>query len=200
LNDALTDVHEPLRYGRGKMNRKWLALGVLLLAIGAVFAHIRPGSFTIYDWFMTAFSIALGAFMTLYALFRTLFPGKPLLELSPAGLRLHIEWVKDVLIPWHEVRGVETIDVTGRVRGQTVYLPGVTAVLVSRPFYDRHIHVNSWLLRGPGWDTNFIPKDSMVQIALHHQALPVGAQELRAAVEARWRAFRGDDGAADSRT
>jgi hypothetical protein len=40
----------------------------------------------------------------------------------------------------------------------------------------------------------------MVQIALHHQALPVGAQELRAAVEARWRAFRGDDGAADSRT
>jgi hypothetical protein len=192
LNDKAADVRQVLRYGREKMNRKWLAIGVLLLAIGVGFAYWQPGGFKDYDWFMTGLSIVLGVFMTLYALFRTLFPGKPLLALSPEGLRLHIEWVKTVRIPWHEVRGVDTIDITGKIRGTLLHFPGVTVVLVSKDFYNRHIHINSWFLRGPGWDTCFVPKGSMVQVALHHEALPVEAHALRAAVELRWLAFRGD--------
>lgn len=42
---------------------------------------------------------SLGVGLTLYALVRLLVPGKARLTLSPAGLRLPIEWVKDVVIP-----------------------------------------------------------------------------------------------------
>ena len=192
MNDTATDVRQVLRYGREKVNRKWLAIGLVLLAIGVGFAFWQPGGFKEYDWFMTGLSIVLGVFMTGYALFRMLAPGKPLLALSPDGLRLTIEWVKTIRIPWHEVRGVDTIDITGRIRGTRLDYHGVTVVLVSQAFYDRHIHIKSWFLRGPGWDMNFIPKGRLMQVALHHEVLPVEAHELRAAVEARWLAFHAD--------
>jgi hypothetical protein len=192
LDTQTTDVHQTLRYGRQKQNRYWLGLGALLLALGGAITYLEPRLIKTfgYDSFMLVLTFGLGGFMLLVGLFRLLFPGKPMLVLSPAGLRIHIEWVKDIVIPWHEVRDVRTIDVTGRLRGQLVHFPGVTAVVVSRAFYDRHIHIGSWLLRGPGWDMNFIPEDGTVQVALHHEVLPTTAQELRAAIEARWRAFR----------
>ena len=190
MDSGATDVHRTLIYSRQKQHRRWLAIGGFLLVVGIALAYLQFGDFDAIDRIMTVAAIVLGGGMTLYALFRMLVPGKPVLVLSPAGLRLNIEWVKDILIPWHEVRGVDTIDITGSVGGNTVFLPGVTVVLTSRSFYDRHIYLDSLLLRGPGWDTNFIPKGDMVQVALHHEALPATAQELRAAVEARWRAFR----------
>jgi hypothetical protein len=192
MNAAAPDVHQTLRYGRQKQNRYWLGIGALLLGLGGLIAYLQPQLFRTlsYDSFMLVLTFALGGFMLLIALFRLLFAGKPMLVLSPAGLRIHIEWVKDIVIPWREVQDVRTIDVTGRLRGQLVHFSGVTAVVVSRAFYDRHIHIGSWFLRGPGWDMNFIPADGTVQVALHHQVLPATAQELRAAVEMRWRAFR----------
>jgi hypothetical protein len=140
---------------------------------------------------MIVLAFVLGGFLVLYALFRTLVPGKPKLVLSPKGIRINIEWVKDIDIPWQEVRGVDTIDIRTTLYGYPVELLGVTVVLVSRAFYDGHIYIRSWVLRGPGWEANFIPKGSMVQVALQHEALPVEGPELRAAVEARWHAFRG---------
>ena len=190
MDSGATDVHRTLIYSRQKQHRRWLAIGGFLLVVGIALAYLQFGDFDAIDRIMTVAAIVLGGGMTLYALFRMLVPGKPVLVLSPAGLRLNIEWVKDILIPWHEVEGVDTIDITGSVGGNTVFLPGVTVVLTSRSFYDRHIYIDSLLLRGPGWDTNFIPKGDMVQVALHHEALPATAQELRVAVEARWRAFR----------
>jgi hypothetical protein len=184
------NVHQTLAYSSRKLSRRWLEIGLVLLAAGGVLAYIRPDSFTLFDWIMLPITLVLGVGLTLYALLRLWVPGKPLLRLSPAGVRLHIQWVKDIVIPWHEVLGVDTVDITGEVRGYPVVFSGVTVVLVSRRFYDRHIHVTSWFLRGPGWDTNFIPKGSTVEVALHHEALPATAQELRAAVEARWHAFR----------
>jgi len=194
MNDVIgrtTDAHQTLAYSHSKMGRKFLELGLVCLGCGAVVLYINTGAFSAYDWIMLVFSFALGAAMTLYGLVRWLRPATPLLLMSPAGLAIHIDFVKTIRIPWSEVRGVETVDITGEIRGTPVFLPGVTVVLVSRAFYDRHIHVRSWILRGPGWDTNFIPKGEMVQVALHHEALPATAQELRTAVETRWRAFGG---------
>ena len=62
--------------------------------------------------------------------------------------------------------------------------------LVPRPFYDTRIFVRSFLLRGPGWKVNFIPRDQLVQVALHHELVSVEPLALREAVEARWHAFR----------
>jgi hypothetical protein len=189
----VTDVHKTLTYASGKMGGYFLRLGLLALAAGAALSHLQylEPSFGLLEWTMLGTTFAVGAACTLYGLVRWLRP-VPLLTLSPAGLRLQIDMVKSVLIPWHAVKGVDTIDIGGRVAGRTVFLPGVTVVLVTHAFYRRHIHVNSWVLRGPGWDTNFIPKGDMVQVALQHTALPATAIELREAVEARWRAFRDD--------
>jgi hypothetical protein len=182
------DLHQTLAYSSRKLSRRWLEIGLVLLVVGGVLAYI--GLDNMFDRMMLALSLVLGVGMTSYAVFRLWVPGKPLLELSPAGLALHIQWVKDIVIPWREVLGVDTVDITGEVRNMPVVFSGVTVVVVSRRFYDRHIHVRSWFLRGPGWDTNFIPEGSTVQVALHHEALPATAQELRTAVEGRWRAFR----------
>jgi hypothetical protein len=199
LNDAVTDVQQTLTYSRRtSLNWRWLALGLVAFAFGVGFAYVRPADFTVYDWLMTAAALVLGPLLTAYALLRLLVPGKPALVLSPQGLRLHLEWVKDVLIPWREVHGVDTIDITDEFRGMPVIYPGVTVILVSKAFYDRYIHVDSLFLRGPAWDNLFIPKGSMVQVALHHEVLTATAQELRAAIEARWRAFGRATASADA--
>jgi hypothetical protein len=189
MDPTVTDVQQTLAYGRQKMNRKWFGTGLVSLAAGALILYLGPDSLS--DWFMIVLAFVLGGFLVLYALFRTLVPGKPKLVLSPKGIRINIEWVKDIDIPWQEVRGVDTIDIRTTLYGYPVELLGVTVVLVSRAFYDGHIYIRSWVLRGPGWEANFIPKGSMVQVALQHEALPVEGPELRAAVEARWHAFRG---------
>jgi hypothetical protein len=66
----------------------------------------------------------------------------------------------------------------------------VTVILLPKPFYDQRIFVDSILLRGPGWKANFVPKGSLVQMALHHELVSVEPRALREAVEARWLAFR----------
>jgi hypothetical protein len=66
----------------------------------------------------------------------------------------------------------------------------VTMVLVSKQFYDRHIFIDSFLLRGPGWNANFITQGALVQCALQHELVAAEPQALRQAVTARWLAFR----------
>jgi hypothetical protein len=193
MNDVIgkvTDVHRVLAYSGRKISRWFLQMGLVGLAAGAVLLYIQPGDFSRFEWIMVGFALAVAGVGALYGLVRLFVPGKPMLLMSPAGLRLHFDFLKTIVIPWHEVRGVDTIDIEGEFRGTPVLFTGVTVVLVSRQFYDRRIHVASWLLRGPGWDNYFIPKGDMVQVALHHDALPASAAELRMAAEARWLAFR----------
>ena len=163
----VTDVNATLTYDSGKLGWKFLQLGAVALAAAVVLVVTRPSHADVFHWLMTALAFVLGAASTLYGYARWRSP-EPMLTLSSAGIRLRIDFVKSVLIPWPAVHGIDTIDISGRVAGQNVYLPGVTVVLVARSFYDRHIHVRSWILRGPGWDTNFIPKGDMMQVALQH--------------------------------
>ena len=66
----------------------------------------------------------------------------------------------------------------------------VTVVLVSKAFYDTHIHIDSLFQRGPGWGIKFIEKGPLVQVALHHDIVSVTPKQMRDAVKARWHAFR----------
>lgn len=182
----VADVQTTVCYDSGKLGRRFLELGAVALVAGGVLIYLRPSEFG--EWGMVVVALVVGVASTLYGFLRWKSP-QPVLTLSPAGLRLHIDFVKTVLIPWSAIHGVDTVDISGRVAGKAVFLPDVTVVLVTRAFYDRNIHVNSWFLRGPGWHTNFIPKGDLVQVALQHEALSATAAELRAAVEARWRAF-----------
>ena len=183
----VTDVQKTLSYHGGKLGGWFLRMGVTALVAGTVLVLLQPNG--AFEWLMIGLTLAVGAPCAIYGFSRWRQP-KPMLTLSPAGLCLHMEFVKTVLIPWREIHGVDSIDISGRVGGRNAYLPDVTVVLVTRAFYDRYIHVTSWLLRGPAWHMNFIPKGEMMQVALHHEIMSATAAELRAAVEARWSAFR----------
>jgi hypothetical protein len=98
--------------------------------------------------------------------------------------------VKTVLIPWREIHAVERTDITLPYRGGTATFSSVTVAVVSEAFYEQVIRTDFLLLRGPGWDAWFIHKDGKVQVALHHDVIPARAEELYAAVAARWTAFR----------
>jgi len=82
-------------------------------------------------------------------------------------------------------------------RPGTITFRDVTVILLPREFYEAHILLPFWR-RGPGWRATFIPKGGMIQFALHHEAVSVEARALRAAVEARWHAFRGQPTAGDT--
>jgi hypothetical protein len=185
----VTDVHKTLSYGSGKVGRYYLRLGLVLFAACGAIVWLQPSDFSRLQWTMAYAGLVLGAGGVLYGLHRWLRP-RAMLVLSPRGMQIHVDMVKTFFIPWHEVKGVETADITGTWRNRRVVVTGVTVVLVSRAFYDQHIHINSWLVRGPGWEFVFVPKGDVVQVALHHASLPATAAELREAVEWRWKAFR----------
>jgi hypothetical protein len=196
---AVTDPNRTLIFHATKVGRWFLGYGLAGLAAGAVLLWLQPEDFSAFEWFMLYLTLLVSVPCTLYGLHRWLKRGTPLLVLSPAGLRVHIDFVRTIAIPWHAVQGVAKDTVTGSFRGRPVQFDDVTVVLVSKEFYDRRIHINSWLLRGPGWHHNFIPKGDVVQIALHHAAMNATAAELYTAAETRWRAF-GDPKAVPART
>ncbi len=134
----VTDVQKTVVYSSSRMGRRFFRLGLVALVAGAFLVWLQPSDFGPFQWTMVALSLAVGGASALYGLSRWLSP-QPMLTLSPAGLRLHMDFVKTVLIPWHAIQGVDSIDISGRVGRQEVFLPGVTVVLVTRAFYERHI-------------------------------------------------------------
>jgi hypothetical protein len=194
MNPKVTDVQVTLRYGREKIGLRLLAIGVVGLFLGlAIVLYGDSRDLRLPGWV----ALILGAALTAYEFYKTANPGKPPLELSPRGIVFRIEMLKEIFIPWHEVRGVDAVEITDQTRRGALWpvkFPNVTVVLVSRRFYERAIHTDS-ILRGPGWENTFVPAGDMVQVALHHVLLPVKPEQLRAAVEARWLAFRDTTGA-----
>lgn len=184
MDPRFTDVNQVLTFGREKLARKILLFAAIAFVVGVLSVLVGGDDAALYyvGWGLIVFGVGFAAWEFSKATRRQ----KPLLTLSPDGIRMRVEGVTEFLIPWTEVRGVDSITVTGW-RGAT--FDNVTVVLVGREFYDRVIHVDSFFWRGPGWDATFIPLDGMMQVALHHEILPVTASDLLAAVEARYRAF-----------
>jgi len=185
MSPGFTDPTEVLTFGREKLARKILlfagiafSVGVLSLLVGDDGNAMLP----YVGWGLIAFGVGFAA----WEFAKTTKKQKPLLVLSPQGIRMHLEGATEFDIPWSEVHGVDSVTVEG-FRGAT--FDNVPVILVTRDFYDRVIHVDSFLRRGPGWDQAFIPHGDMVQVALHPSILPVEAADLLAAVEARYRAF-----------
>jgi hypothetical protein len=188
-----SDVHVTLEYRIDAELADWLPIGVLTLFCGlALFAMAQPDLPEPGTTIGAAATIPVGLGIIALALWRRFRRGKPVYVLSPMGV--HFRWPK-VVIPWHEIKSVDTIDITWRhwlaYRARTLMSRGVTVVLVSKPFYDAHIHLDSLFMRGPYWyQVNFIPKDELIQCALHSEPVSIEPRLLREAVEGRWRAFR----------
>ncbi len=197
------DVDRTLECRSAAVRVRLLPSGLLLVFLGLLILVLAdPAPF----WTMigAGLCVAFGLCLVALALLRRIHHGRPLYRLSPEGIDYRIPAVTSLHIPWREIRGVDTIDVEARYWSfwdfyygfqiipdrKVVNYPNVTVVKVSRPFYERRTSILSRLLPGPAWRANFIPKDDLVQVALHHDLVAVEPRSLREAVEARWIAFR----------
>ena len=208
------DINQTLEYRSATAIVRLLPTGLLLIFLGLlIFALVvDPDRESAWTYFGVVLSLMVGVALVGFTLWRRANPGKPLFTLSPAGIHYRIPMVKEVLIPWQEIQGVDTIDIEAGYwsflwftqfptpRYNTWVARDVTVILLPKPFYDRRIFVDSPLLRGPGWNANFIAKGSLVQMALHHELVSVEPRALREAIESRWLAFRERPGAAPART
>jgi hypothetical protein len=213
MNASGRDIDAILEYRSDSRIVRMLPTGLLLIFLGLFIAILvdadsKPSA----EYIGITVVLLTGSAVIGVALWRRSHHGKPVFTLSPEGVHYRIPWVKEFLIPWREIQGVDTIDIVTGLWSPTLWLDNrafrpnigafgdVTVVLVSRQFYDSHIFVRSFFVRGPGWNAKFIPKDALVQIALHHTLVSVEPRALRQAVEDRWIAFRDQPSAASPRS
>lgn len=133
--------------------------------------------------------IIVGVGFTVFSVWRWINPAKPLLVLSPTGIRNSHPVGLNLTIPWGEILGVDSIDIRIWHRGFYTTHRDVTVVLVSERFYRSRVRPDRYWHRGEAWKYDFIPKNGIVQVALFHDVLSIPAAVLREAVEQRWRAF-----------
>jgi hypothetical protein len=190
------DVHTTLEYRLDAEFADWLPIGVLTIFCGLfLFAIAQPGLPPPGETIGAAAAIVVGIGIAALSLWRRFRRGGPVYVLSPTGIHIRWPWVKEIFIPWCEVKEVDTIDITVwhwlTKYPRNLEYRGVTVALVSKEFYDAHIHIDSLFLRGPYWhETAFIATGELVQCALHADPVSADPRLLRKAVEARWLAFR----------
>jgi hypothetical protein len=200
MNVSGQDIHQALEYRPTTTIVRLLPTGLLLIFLGLFLYAIVDLDREPLTLVGIVFCLITGLALTGFTLWRRWKHGKPVFTLSPDGIHYRIPFIKQVLIPWHEIQGVDTIDIeagywsilwaTESLRYNTFILRDVTVVLLPKLFYEQRVHINSFMLRGPAWKANFIPKGELVQMALHHEYVSVEPRGLREAVEARWLAFR----------
>lgn len=191
-----SDVQVTLEYRVDAELADWLPIGVLTVFCAlAVFAMEQPDLPPPGTTIGMFAAIVAGIGIIALALLRRFRRSSPVYVLSPAGVHIRWPWVRELNIPWHEIKAVDTIDISWwhwvSYRSRTLTSYGVVVVSVSKPFYDAHIHINSYFMRGPYWyEVSFIPNGDLIQCALHSEVVSIKPRLLREAVEARWRAFR----------
>ena len=211
MNASGPDINQTLEYRSATAVVRLLPTGLLLVFLGLVIFALVDLDREPWTFIGILLCWVVGGALAGFALWRRVNPGKPLFALSPDGIRYRIPLVREILIPWQEIQGVDTIDIElgyWSMRSALYPLPSyntwlvrdVTVILLAKPFYDRRIFVDSFLLRGPGWNANFIVKGALVQMALHHELVSVEPRRLREAIEARWLAFRDRPAVAPART
>ena len=198
MDAAEPDLHQTLEYRGDATIAGLLPFGLMLCFLASLVLALvdRPDGRLIAA---VCIVVPAGIGLIAAALWRRRHPGKPMFVLSPRGV--HYRLASDyVLVPWREIQGIDSVDVRSWNfsigRSRTVTFCDVTVILVPREFYETHILLPFWR-RSPAWRAMFIPKGEMIQFALHHEAVSVEARALRAAVEARWHAFRGQPTAGD---
>ena len=147
MNADVLDIHQTLEYRLATAIVRLLPIGLLLIFLSLViFALVDPAREPVWTFIGIGVCMTMGIGVIGLALWTRSSPGKPLFTLSPVGIHFRIAWVKEFLIPWHEIKGVDTIDVetgywsmlwsTHTLRYNDMTFHGVTAVLVPKQFYE----------------------------------------------------------------
>lgn len=159
------------RYGQYSSSLRWSAL-------------VDPPP-QVFGWML----IYLGLGWIAFALFRHVYPARPIVMLSPAGISFHRPWLPNLFIPWQDVHGVGPLDISD-TQGPGATNPQLTSVVVGQDFYERHIAPKRRFFEPPGTEYMFRAKGEFMQMTLNSTEIAVGPEEYRVPIEARWRAFR----------
>lgn len=166
-----------------------------LCALGALLVVAADGWALVAGWAL----LAVSAGLVVIVLIGSSSSARPVLRLSPEAITAMLGGAP-VVIPWPEVRGVETISFSVMSYGyrlpRRIHFKDTTFVLVSPEFYGAHIEPGSLLKRGPYWTWTFRPVGELMGVALDHVPFGAAPQDVRGPVEARWRAFGAGAGVA----
>jgi hypothetical protein len=168
----------------------WIGMGVLLVVLLAILlftGSVRTRSPSLPPAVFGWIGVYLGVGYIAYALSRHFYyPPRPNLMLSTAGIT--IQTPATVQIPWHEIERIGPLEL-GRSTGFPNRFPDVTTLTIDTEFYERQIRPKK--RNAPNWDAVFYPEEKQTQVALPHPLwLGIDAKDIRAPVEARWKAFR----------
>lgn len=167
---------------------------VVVLATGTVGRSSAPGFVwtsmvkppaNVFGWM----AIYLGVGWSAFAVYRHFNPGRPIVMLTPAGVAFHRSWLKDVFIPWQEVRGVGPLDISDGGSVPAIN-PNAIVVLVDDDFYERHIAPKRSFLPPPGSELMFRPQGQLIQMVLSSTEIVAAPEEFRGPIAARWQAFK----------
>lgn len=148
-------------------------------------SHLINPPFRVFGWML----LYLGTLGIAFVLFRHLYPARPVIRLSPAGIAFHRNWLRDVFIPWQDVKGVGPLEWPNPGGASSIY-PQSAAITVTREFYERHIAPKRSSLSPPGSERMFAPNGPLMQMVLTSPELVVAPKDIRIPIEARWKAFR----------
>jgi hypothetical protein len=140
--------------------------------------------FDVFGWML----MYLGAGWIAVAIYRHRVPGRPIVELTPAGVMYHRPWLRDVFIPWQQVLSVGHLKVESIASVLTN--PKAIAVTVTTDFHAQHIAPKLSFFAPPGSEGLFVPIGGKMQFLLNSRDVAVGPERYRVPVEARWKAFR----------
>jgi len=179
-------VHATRKFGTEKylIRKVPFAIGFILFGLLILYLADEDTEGRVLGLLFIGASIA---FIVL-ALHRRDTPQQAFVELSSAGILYRLGG-KDFRIPWKEVRDLRLIDIR-RTKGRS--LRDITAIVVSRDFYEANMPIRSWWGKGPAWGEFFVNKGETVNIGFDHEVMSVSGGELWNEIEARWRAFSGN--------
>ena len=126
----------------------------------------------------------LGAGWIGYSIYRHFYPERPTLVLSPAGVGLYQAWLKDVFIPWGEIKATSDPQGVGLLANKYA-----AVVAVTRDFYSRAIKPKVRFFAPPGAGGMFNANGDDVLVTLVMSERRGEMDEMQSAVAARWTAF-----------
>lgn len=189
------DVRNPsktLEYGHSHVRAMRgipLALGAVLIGLFLLASiggaprdrHVMAGYITLLIGFGLLARIA----------YLRLAPSKPSLVLSPRGIMHTL--ATDKLIPWGEVKDVRSEDVKVRMsRGPDITHRGVTVITVPQSFKEALVGPVTWSSWGSFGNPQFNDNGRAFEVRIFPKEVYADPQELRTAVETRWREFSRD--------
>jgi hypothetical protein len=183
------DIHRERAFGSERYILRQIPLVAILFALGSV-ALVWPSEFE-WQGHLIGAALALASFAYIvFACIRAFVPGPPRLVLAKDGIRQRLSHGRILNIPWDEVQGVLTVDQRlMNVRGFWQTVRDVPAVAVSPAFYERVMPQQPFMRRPLNWGHFAEPRNGTMLVLFRHDFLGTRSQDLREAIETRWRAF-----------